>query len=94
MVSRAMSSGNLELAPLAVQLVDEHELAVVAGGELLVGVQQFDAADRAGRVDVDEEIGGEADSLDVALALAEADVGDVGLGIVGELHRRLRNTSR
>lgn len=60
--------------------------------ELLVGVEKLDAADGAGLVDVDEEILGEADGLDGALLRAEADVGDVGLRVVGDLHGPLTHS--
>ena len=70
----------------AAQRVHEDQLAVVAAGKLVAGVEQFDASDRAGRVDVHEEIGGQLDRFHVPLALAQADVGDVGVVIVGQFH--------
>lgn len=64
---------------VAGEAVQDHELAAVSGLELFGGVQEFDAADGAGRVDVHEDVVGQADGLDIALPLAEADVGDVRL---------------
>jgi hypothetical protein len=66
--------------------IDHNELAAVACNQLFVGVHQFDAADRAGFVDIDEEVAGDFDGLDHALPLADTDVGDVGFRIIAQFH--------
>lgn len=86
----SLCSRDLQLASLPIRRVDEDQLAVVAHGQLLVGVQKLDAADRAGLVDIHVEILGQTQGLDRAGGVAEPDIGDFGLRVVGQVHRAPR----
>lgn len=78
------ASGDLQALLLAADRIDEYEPAVVSGAELLVGVQKLDAEQRSVRRDIDKQVIGDPQRFDLLRRLAEADIGDVVGGIVGE----------
>jgi len=85
--SRGSSGGEGDLGFAAVGFVGDDEVAAVAGAELLVGVQELDAGDRAVGGEVDVDLVADADGLDIGGGRAKANLGDVPAGIIGQVHR-------
>jgi hypothetical protein len=66
--------------------VDEDEAASVGGLELVVGIEELDALDGAVGGEVDADLVGDTDGLHRLGLLAQSDIGDVVLRVVGKAH--------